>query len=219
MVRETTTGELAFELLDRAEFLLEAPPVPLVLALDMPIGLPDQGARSCDRLARACLGPARRNSVFPAPIRSALGASNREQASEITQAIDGRRVSAQAWGLFPKIREVDAWLCERQSARKQVWEVHPELSFWAWNEGSAMSHAKKTLPGREQRLRLAEAWLGPDLLSRARGSWKRGELADDDILDAVATLWTAHRIEDGTAQVLPESPLRDAVGLPMRIAY
>ncbi|MCH2171781.1 DUF429 domain-containing protein [Myxococcota bacterium] len=210
---------MAFGLFQRAENLLEAPPIPSVLALDMPIGLPEAGGRSCDRLARVCLGSDRRNSVFPAPIRSALDASSHEQASEITQAIDGRRVSAQAWGLFPKIRQVDTWLRTCDLAGQRAWEAHPELSFWAWNEGCSMSHAKKTPSGREQRLRLAEAWLGPELLLRARGSWKRSELADDDILDAVANLWTAHRIGEGTAQVLPDPPPMDAVGLPMRIVY
>ena len=40
------------------------------LAIDIPIGIPEAGARPADREARALLGP-RRNSVFPAPVRAA----------------------------------------------------------------------------------------------------------------------------------------------------
>ena len=39
----------------------------------------------------------------------------------------------------------------------------------------------------------------------------------NDILDAIATLWTAHRILDGMAETLPPSPPQDEAGLPMRI--
>ena len=42
-----------------------------VVAVDIPIGLPDAGPRRCDQLARARLGP-RGSSVFPAPVRAAL---------------------------------------------------------------------------------------------------------------------------------------------------
>ena len=52
-----------------------------------------------------------------------------------------------------------------------------------------------------------------------RGETRKKDLADDDILDAIATLWTAHRIEAGTSESLPTSPPHDATGLPMRIVF
>ena len=39
-------------------------------AIDIPIGLPDSGAREADRAARKFIGP-RASSVFPCPIRPA----------------------------------------------------------------------------------------------------------------------------------------------------
>jgi predicted RNase H-like nuclease len=45
-----------------------------VVAIDMPIGLPDDGTRRADGLARAAVGP-RRSSVFITPVRAALEAS------------------------------------------------------------------------------------------------------------------------------------------------
>ena len=44
-------------------------------------------------------------------------------------------------------------------------------------------------------------------------------LSKDDILDAIAALWTAHRISNGTAETLPDPPPRDEVGRPMEIVF
>jgi predicted RNase H-like nuclease len=218
VARESDSGELAFHLLETAAQLISAPPGPNVLALDIPIGLLAAGRRECDGLARRRLG-VRGSSVFPAPIRPALDAHDREEASRLTELADGRRVSCQAWNLVPKIRAVDALLREDVSARRVIHEVHPELSFWAWNGGRPMQAPKKSREGRAERLRLAEAWLGDDLLARARGAHLRRHLADDDILDAVAALWTAHRIADGRAERLPASPPRDEHRLAMQIVF
>lgn len=216
--RETGSGELRFDLYREASELLRAAPSPRVLGLDIPIGLPESGARACDREARAVLG-ARRNSVFDAPIRSALRAATREEASRITELRDGRRVSTQAWGLYKKILAVDALLVTSGEARARIREVHPEVCFWAWNGGAPMRAAKKTPAGMRQRKALVEKWLGAGVLARARKLHPARDVADDDILDAIAALWTATRIADGRARTLPKTPPVDATGLRMEIVY
>jgi len=216
--RSESSGELAFHVARSVAELLSLPPQPAVVALDMPIGLPASGPRACDREARARLGP-RRSSVFPAPIRATLRGRTRTEAAEIAFRIDGRKISAQAWGIVAKIREVDTALAASPAARAAIREVHPELSFWAWNRGAPMRAAKRTPEGRAERLALAEHWLGAGILARARGTCTKAELADDDILDAVALLWTAHRIARGEAATLPASPPRDETGLPMQIVF
>ena len=45
------------------------------------------------------------------------------------------------------------------------------------------------------------------------------DVADDDVLDAIACLWTALRIAEGIAETLPENPPKDPEGLPMQIVY
>ncbi len=217
--RNGATGAVAFDHIEHAADLLRKPPVPEIVAIDIPIGLPEAGSRACDLAARARLGPARGRSVFPAPIRAALGASDYAEACETTRRADGRRVSRQAWNLFPKIREVDRLLAEHPAARAAFREVHPELSFLVWNGGEPMAFAKKRPQGRTERLRLVESWLGPDLLARARGGEPRRWLADDDIVDAAAALYTAHRIAAGEAETLPAEPVLDAAGLPMEIVF
>lgn len=216
--REDLTGELRFGVVENVADLVRSAPYPTIVAVDIPIGLPERGSRACDVAARRCLG-ARRSSVFPAPVRAALAATSREEASEITCRIDGRRVAAQAWGISSKIRDVDAALTSGADLRAAIREVHPEVCFWAWNGGEPMSFAKKKKPGRAERIRLVEGWLGADIVERAREGYAKKELADDDVLDAIAALWTAHRIAAGTSVSLPERPPRDDENLPMQIVY
>ena len=216
--RETGSGELRFHVFREASELLRAAPSPRVLGLDIPIGLPKSGARSCDLEARAVLG-ARKSSVFPAPLRSALRAGTREEASRITELCDGRRVSTQGFALYEKILEVDTLLVRSGEARARIREVHPEVCFWAWNACEPMRAAKKTPAGIRQRRALVEAWLGAGVLARARAEHPRRDVADDDILDAIAALWTATRVVEGRARTLPPVPPVDATGLRMEIVY
>ncbi len=216
--RETTSGELVFDVVETVTELVARPPGPAIVALDIPIGLPAGGARACDREARALLGP-RRNSVFPAPVRPAVTAATREEASQITMGIDGRRVAAQAWAIYSKIRAADAALASSPVTRSAIREVHPEVCFWAWNGRRPMKWAKKKREGQHERLVLAEAWLGEGVLGQARGNYLKKDLADDDVLDAIAGLWTAHRIADGLAETLPALPPRDETGLPLEIVF
>ena len=72
--------------------------------VDIPIGLQDgpPGIRECDRLARQKLGSPRQSSVFPAPVRAVLCASNYEEAKRLSQEIIGKKISQQAFNILPK---------------------------------------------------------------------------------------------------------------------
>src|SRR5262245_49499590 len=72
---------------------------PAVIAIDIPIGLPELGARQCDIEARRLLGPGRASSVFPAPIRPILSAGSYPAASAIRRAHEAKGVTVQAWGI------------------------------------------------------------------------------------------------------------------------
>lgn len=187
------------------------------IGFDMPVGLPDAGDRECDRLARKRLGP-RRNSVFPAPLRSALDADDRAEADRITRAIDGRGVGAQAWQLYAKIGELDRWLGTNPGAAPDVYEIHPELSFAAMNGGEPMIHPKKRFAGGLARWRLLERAMPAGAFDRLRDELSPG-IGDDDILDALACAWSARRVVEERAGCLPAEPPRDATGLEMAIRF
>jgi predicted RNase H-like nuclease len=188
---------------------------PGVVGLDVPIGLLPRGARECDVQARRLLGT-RRSSVFPAPIRPMLTARSYADASRIRHRVEGKRVSIQAWGIMPKIVEVDRFLRAHPQRRDIVREVHPEVSFLFLNRGRPMRFAKKTREGRAERLALLRPRYGRAVESALAD---RGILhcQADDIIDAFAVLWTAGRIASGAAISIPAYPPRDAHGLRMEM--
>jgi predicted RNase H-like nuclease len=92
-------------------------------------------------------------------------------------------VGCHAWVLYPKIREINDLLQTREELRQIIREVHPEVCFRAWSGGRPMASSKNTPAGKAERLALAEGWLGTGVLDKARGSYPRNEVGDDDILD------------------------------------
>ncbi|KPV41888.1 hypothetical protein AN478_00370 [Thiohalorhabdus denitrificans] len=209
-------GALSAGILERLEDLLGLEPRPVAVGVDVPIGLPERGVRACDREARRLLGRPRASSVFPAPLRPMLAADSYREACRIGEGKDGRRLSRQAWNILPKVREMDAFLAADPSRAEWVHEVHPETSFAVWNGGVPMAHNKKTAAGAAERNLLAEGWLGT-AWPYARSGLPASGYARDDLLDAVAALWSARRIAVGEALRRPPEPERDARGLAMEI--
>lgn len=219
--RDLHTGGITARLFGSAALLADQDPLPDVIGWDIPIGLADDGTgRGCDSAARSVLRAPRASSVFTAPIRSALAAGSRAEASEITaRRCDGRRVAAQAFGIYAKVRELDELLAARSELRGRIREVHPEICFWAWNDGAAMQHYKKTPAGEHERRELVARHFGDAAFDAVRAQLAPKRAPADDILDAFAALWTAERIARGDARTLPEEPRLDTRGLRMEIVY
>ena len=197
------------------DHLVELPRGLRVAAVDVPIGLPEKGARNADRLARKALGE-RRSSVFPTPIRPVLGASSWKEACARTERADGRRVSKQTFAILPKIAEADVLVRSDSWARRNLYEVHPELSFAKWS-GAPMMHGKKTPAGRAERLALIGASFGAGAFEEARHSLRGHHVATDDLADAFAAVWTAARICAGRAEKFPPERDVDEEGVAMQI--
>ena len=176
------------------------------VALDVPIGLPSLGrTRACDDLTRGRLG-VRRSSVFAAPPREVLRCATYAEARPLAPSL-----SAQAFGLVPRIREVDDVLrAHGPDAHRRVVECHPELAFAQLAAGRLPLAAKKTAAGALQRIRLLEEALDEDLPLDVPGG-----ASLDDALDAAACALVALRWARGEAEVLGDE--LDALGTPMRI--
>ncbi|MFE3447679.1 DUF429 domain-containing protein [Nonomuraea sp. NPDC059194] len=169
-----------------------------VVAVDMPIGLPDRGRRQADVLARRAVG-ARWPSVFMTPTRAALEADDYLTAATINQELAGEGISRQAFALKGKLLQVDRWV--GQTSRRVV-EVHPEVCF-ARLAGAPLPNRKTTWAGAEHRRTLLE---GAGLrLPHDLGT--AGTMAGvDDVLDATVAAWTAHRVATGHAHSMPSPP-------------
>ncbi|HEY7595710.1 MAG TPA: DUF429 domain-containing protein [Actinophytocola sp.] len=166
-----------------------------VIAVDIPIGLPDNSRRQADVEARRAVGHLA-SSVFMTPVRGALEYRDHGSASAHNRERVGEGISIQAFGILPKVREVDLWL---PSAPCRVVEVHPEVSFAALN-GAPLDVRKHTWAGARLRHRLlTEA--GIELRDIGDPGAKAGV---DDVLDAAVAAWTARRVREGTATSIPE---------------
>lgn len=221
VARNVRTGGVHLRVVRTFAELLRLPETPRVLAVDVPIGLPEhasRGGRACDRAARELLGWPRRNSVFSPPVRSCLRTSDYAAAVAASRAssAEGIGISKQAYGILGKIRETDVAMT--RSHQSHVKECHPELSFAAMNGGRALPDGKKSAGGQTARFALLRVNGFPDPRVAAARIASR-DAGFDDVLDAYACCWTAQRILDGTAQRLPSRTERDPHGLAMEIWY
>ncbi|HEX6360283.1 DUF429 domain-containing protein [Actinophytocola sp.] len=181
----TTIAELA----DRAGPLA-------VIAIDIPIGLPDHTCRQADLAAREFIRP-RQSSVFMTPVRATLDVRQHQRANAINRERTGQGMSIQAFSLLPKIKEVDDW---RSRAPCRVVEIHPEVSFTEL--AGTPPPPKKTWAGAERRREL----LSEAGLTLAGPLGEAGKAGVDDVLDAAVAAWTARRVHQGEAIPLPSHP-------------
>ncbi len=206
---------------------------PAIIAVDMPIGLPDRSplkGRAAEQEARARLGD-RRSSVFRIPSRAAVEASVAAEPADPRERFfhacaiaretsdDGKGFSKQSFYILHKVAELDTHLRTNSADVARVHEVHPELAFWRLNGEHPLGLPKK-IKGRCHPLGLE---LRRDILIRAgmphglaHAATPRGA-AEDDLLDAIACAAIARRIHAGLATPFPASPPRDRYGLPMAI--
>lgn len=180
------------------------------VGIDIPIGLPDEGPREADRLARKRLPAGRKSSVFTTPTRAACAAKTHPKASAANRAATGSTgITVQAFGLIPKILEVDAYVRSPRSSR--VVEVHPEVSFAAIDPASVVP-AKRTAAGLEARAAaLRSVGIDPPAYVRGQG------YGAADLVDACAAAWSARRVAAGIAESLPDPPETFSDGLPAAI--
>ena len=178
-----------------------------VVGIDMPIGLPDDGVRSCEPEARRFIAP-RGSTIFPTPSRACLDALDYPHACELSRAVTGKAISKQAWHILPRIREVDT--CAAAVDGERVIEVHPECSFAMMNGGVVMpsKHTRDGIAARTAAIERVFDIVPPRIAGAQR----------DDVLDAFAVLWSTERFARGMHRSFPsEGHEFDGRGRLMRI--
>jgi predicted RNase H-like nuclease/predicted enzyme related to lactoylglutathione lyase len=161
-----------------------------VVAVDVPIGIPEAGAREADTAARRFVGP-RASSVFATPVRPVLAAETYAEARALATQLTGKSISSQAYGLRKRILEVD----DLARDDERVIEVHPEVSFRELAHRPLLSkHRTDGLLERRQLLDKAGIEV-PEAVPR---------IAEPDLLDATIAAWSARRYGNGEALPLPE---------------
>ena len=239
-----------------------------IILVDMPIGLcKDAAPRACDKEARKKLGTERQSSVFSAPPRPFVNKVMRTQSWKRPKAhgktykgaraeankwheekFCGKGISSQAFGITPKIGELDEYILTRRSdnlSTPTIREVHPEICFWALNKKQPMPHKKgnSNSEGFDERIKALRRCVKnlsnvdvDAIYEKTRCRYMKKQVADDDILDALAAAITARIGCENRLQSLPsypwkcsimgiclcgfsEHPPKDSKGLPMEMVY
>ncbi|MDO5741056.1 MAG: DUF429 domain-containing protein [Ornithinimicrobium sp.] len=180
-----------------------------VVGVDIPIGLPDDSRREADVQTRKFL-VGKASSVFTTPVREAVYAATYGEANAINRDKVGAGVSKQAYELRRKIIEVDRYL--RQNLDFVLVEVHPEASL-AELTGQPVASRKRTAEGAKER-REALAAAGIYVPTTAPVG-----VATDDMIDACAAAWTAHRVKLGVASRFPAQPETFSDGIDAAIHH
>ena len=185
--------------------VLDQRPTYDVIALNAPVGYLDKtslGGRTCDREARALLGPKRGSSIQSAPVRS--------PSNELEFLPD--HLDAISMTLLPRYREVAAEMAPFR--QRTVYEVHSDVSFYELNDGQPLQYRKQTDKGQEERRELLQAKF--PAVDRILSTELPGA-SMAHLLDVAVFVWTARRIFARAAVRIPQDPEWDDQGLRMEI--
>jgi predicted RNase H-like nuclease len=175
-----------------------------IAGIDIPLQIHEYGFRMADKEARALL-KSRASTIFSAPAKKTLLAKSYRDACEINFSVCGKKLSKQTWFLFEKIKEARTLFCQKEKNLK-LYEVHPELSFMAMNDMKVIEFGKKTNDGFKMRYLLLKKFFPKFNFEEVRAKFKKKDVADDDILDAVAVLWSTQKIIDKIVSYVPKDP-------------
>ncbi|HKL19277.1 MAG TPA: DUF429 domain-containing protein, partial [Halalkalibaculum sp.] len=104
---------------------------------------------------------------------------------------------------------------------EKVFESHPELLFQILNGGSSILQKKATKKGLRHRLGLLknQSKFADDFFRDIKEDYRRNQVDEDDIVDAMVLALFAKRSLDKDLKTLPENPPEDSEGLTMAIHY
>ena len=175
-----------------------------VVALSAPIGFNDDpgDVRTCDRVARSLL-KRRAMTVRNAPTRGTVESG--------LVRID-ERLDAVSLVLLSRYAEVAAEMLPYR--QRQVYEAHPELSFYVINADQPLTRSKHSEEGRLERRALLEKRIPG--VKRLLDAEVPG-VSSAHLYDAAAMLWTARRVFAKAATRIPEDPEWDSEGLRKEI--
>lgn len=179
-----------------------------VIAIHCHLSFPEEdtaGGRACDKQARKLLGWPRAGAIQSPPSRHYL--RTRDLDARAQKGLNP--ISARMLRRYAEVAD------EMQPYRqRQVFEVHPELSFYQLNDDRPMQYSKYTEDGVEERRRLVEARIpGIDVVLDAEVPGVTAR----HLLDASADMVTARRIAARAVDRLPEDPEWDEQGVRMEL--
>jgi predicted RNase H-like nuclease len=191
--------------------LIDWKPAFQIIAVNAPLGFPAspaRGGRQCDHEARRMLGRHHWHAVPSAPTRAALNADTFDDAVLVDP-----HLTRQAWTYASQVREVADEMAPYW--QRTLFEVNPELSFYALNKCKPLNYTRGTRQGFSERCWLLEdAMPGLDEVFAGCDSLPA---TTRQIIGACANLWSARRIRAHAAVRVPADPDWDDLGIRMEI--
>ncbi len=193
------------KLYDSFQEVLSEHPSFAAIVVNSPVGYLDGAEptlRHCDVAAKKMLGR-RGMTVRRVPSRATL-VEHQDASVDRLDAVTSMKL--------PVMMEVASEMSPYR--QRQVFEGHPELSFFLLNQEQPLQYSKVKQMGRDERREI--------LTLKIRGIEK---ITDADIaprqhlLDAAALLFSARRVFRHAAKRLPEEAQWDSEGLRMEIVY
>lgn len=217
VVYDVETGTLVPKFHPSFQEVLDDYPKAKAICIDIPIGLREgPQPRACDTEARKVL-KRKAPAVFTPPDPRVLFETVYEDALAKSRELTGKGIFLILFGMFPKLREVNQIVTPDMQGL--VFEVHPEVCFWALAGKRPMIYKKSKPEGYEERRSLLAAELGHSLWTRKDAFSLARPAQPDDVLDATVAAWTARRVAMGREGRLPVNPEKDARGRRMEMVY
>jgi predicted RNase H-like nuclease len=188
--------------------VLDERPTFASIVVNAPIGFRDtweQGPRTCDVQARGLLH-ARGRFVHNAPPLPAVlrGISTPEDHVDA--------ITAHLLQVYSEVaKEMSPF------RQRQVYEGHPELSFYFLNGEQPLVSSKKIYEGRDERETILIKKV-PNIATVLNADLPR-RIRRQNVLDAAALLATARRVFTRSAKRIPADAEWDSQGLRMEIVY
>jgi len=175
--------------------------------IDVPIGLPQRGYRTCDVEARERV----KSRVFLGARWKVWEFETYKQANESYWRDGDHGISMQLWCIRDKLKEVNELITPQLQSR--LMESHPELVFWRLSGGKRLKN-KKSHEGRSQRIGLLKL-NGFDKIDKWLGLRHGTNIGRDDLIDACACALAAR----DSVERFPDRSPPNARGIRMEIWY
>ena len=222
------SGKPSFGVVANFLDILEAASLTDRIFVDIPIGLAstdDPAERKCDVKARQVC---RAGTVFGPPAAEVVDCyknptrgqwrTEYRKANVRNRGSVNRGLSAQAFGIVSKIKEVREVLADWPHSGPVVREIHPEVCFWGL-AGRKMRDSKGTHNGYWERIGVMEK-VYPVVVEAVRDVQVceefTGTVAPDDVLDAMVAALAA---TSTTPKTLPVCPHQDSRGFDVEMVY
>ena len=151
-----TGDEVRVRIVPRFADVLAAPEAPAVIAVDMPIGLPERtgpGGRAAENAVRPCSARGNRRCSrcrrAPRSMPADYARRLRQRAAQ-PRTRRARCRSSSSTSRRRSARSTKLLRARSAAAAARVFEVHPEVAFWRLNGGRALDRAEE---GQEPALR------------------------------------------------------------------